>query len=94
MADVNPIFKKDNSTKKENFRPISVLPSTSNTFERFMYKQIYVPMKSILSPLLCGFREGYSKQHARLGLAEDLKECIDEKMHSLKDVEEDQSRTG
>ena len=60
MVDINPIFKKDNSTKKENFGPMSVLPSTSKIFEKIMYKQIYAHMTSILSPLLCGFREGHS----------------------------------
>ena len=53
QADITPIFKKDNSTKKNNYSPISVLPSTSKIFERIMYKQIYNHMKSILSPLLC-----------------------------------------
>ena len=37
-------------------------------------------MKSILSPLLCGFREGYSTQHALLRLVEDLKASLDEKL--------------
>ena len=45
-----------------------------------MYKQIYNHMKSILSPLLCGFREGYSTQHALLRLIEDLKASLDEKL--------------
>ena len=80
QADITPIFKKDNSTKKKNYRPISVLPSTSKIFERIMYKQIYNHMKSILSPLLCGFREGYSTQHALLRLVEDLKAALDEKL--------------
>ena len=78
QADITPIFKKLN--KKENYRPISVLPSTSKIFERIMYKQIYNHMKSILSPLLCGFREGYSTQHALLRLVEDLKASLDEKL--------------
>ena len=79
QADITPIFKKDNSTKKKNYRPISVLPSTSKIFEIIMYKQIYNHMKSILS-LLCGFREGYSTQHALLRLVEDLKASLDEKL--------------
>ena len=37
-------------------------------------------MKSIFSPLLCGFREGYSTQHALLRLVEDLKASLDEKL--------------
>ena len=44
-ADVILIFKQDNSTKIENYRPISVLPSTSKIFERVLCKQIYAHMK-------------------------------------------------
>ena len=80
QADITPIFENDNSTKKKNYRPISVLPSKSKIFERIMYKQIYNHMKSLLSPMLCGFGEGYCSQHALLRLIEDLKASLDEKL--------------
>ena len=79
-ADITPVFKKDNSTTKKNYRPISILPSTSKIFERIMYRQIYDNMRNVLFPILCGFREGYSTQHALLRLTESLKACLDEKM--------------
>ena len=41
MANVCPIFKNENSTSKENYRPMSVLPSASKIFERIMFNQIY-----------------------------------------------------
>ena len=34
------VFKKDNSTDRNNYRPISILPNISNIFERCMYQQI------------------------------------------------------
>ena len=39
-ADIIPDHKKDDKTKKENYRPISILPSVSNIFERALYNQI------------------------------------------------------
>ena len=54
-ADVSSLFKKDFSTPKTNYRPISVLPTVSKIYERLMYKQIMEHMTAYLSDLLCGF---------------------------------------
>ena len=40
LADVSPIFKKEDSFKKENYRPVGILPHMSKVFERILYKQI------------------------------------------------------
>ena len=39
LANVSPIFKKEDSYNKENYRPISILPHTSKAFERILYKK-------------------------------------------------------
>ena len=39
MADITQ--KKDETTLKNNYRPVSILPSVSNIFERIMYNQIW-----------------------------------------------------
>ena len=38
IANVTPIFKKGSKNKKENFRPISILPVLSKSFEKSMSK--------------------------------------------------------
>ena len=35
-----PLFKKEDPLKKENYRPVSLLPHLSKVFERIIYKQI------------------------------------------------------
>ena len=67
MADVIPIFKKDDPFEKENYRPISLLPSLSKVYEKLIYQQLNI-FENKLSPLLCGFRSSYSTQHALLNL--------------------------
>ena len=37
QADVSPIFKKGNHNDKTNYRPVSILPSLSKTYERLIY---------------------------------------------------------
>ena len=79
LADVSPIFKADDSTLKFNFRPISVLPALSKVLERIMAKQMTPFGNTRLSSLLCGFRAGYSTQHALFRLIEACRSTLDKK---------------
>ena len=38
LADITPVFKKNNPSEKENYRPVGVLPVVSKIFERIMQK--------------------------------------------------------
>ena len=42
LADITPVFKKNNPSEKENYRPVGVLPVVSKIFERIMQKQVTV----------------------------------------------------
>ena len=50
-ADVSSLFKKDVSTSKTNYRPISVLPTVCKIYDRLMYKQMMEHMTDYLSDL-------------------------------------------
>ena len=78
-ANVSPLFKKGDSTNKENYRPISILPSISKIFERLIFQQMTTYVSSLLSPYLCGFRKGYNPQHALLRLINHLNKSLDGK---------------
>ena len=76
-GDISSLFKKDDTFLKKNYRPITVLPSVSKIYERMMQDQMLPFVKSFLSPLLCGFREGYGTQHALLHLVKTCKKSMD-----------------
>ena len=78
-ADVNPVFKKKDRTDAENYRPVSVLSYTSKVFERVLYDQVNFKMKNILSKKLCGYRKGYSTQHAIISMIEKFRKSLDHK---------------
>ena len=40
LANVTPAHKKSNRSQKDNYRPVSTLPSLSKVFERCIYNQI------------------------------------------------------
>ena len=80
MAEITPAHKKDDKTKMDNYRPVSILPSISKLFERNMYDQIYAYMDSHLSKYLCGFRKGYSTQHCLMVMLEKFRKALDKRM--------------
>ena len=79
LADVTPIYKKDDPTNSKNYRPVSVLPVTSKIFERLLQKQLSSFIDKFLSPFLSGYRKGYSTQEALLSLIEKWKKSLDKK---------------
>ena len=77
LADVSPIFKKEDSFKKENYRPVSILPHMSKVFERILYKHIDTFMTARFSPYLCGFRKNHNAQYSLLKMIETWKKHLD-----------------
>ena len=76
-ASITPAHKKSSRTDKDNYRPISALPSVSKIFEKLLHDQLSKYMEDKLSPLLCGFRKKYSTQHALLQMTERWRHSLD-----------------
>ena len=68
IADINPVFKKEDQNDKTNYRRISLLLLISKIFRKVLYQQIEDFANKILSPKLCRFIKGHSTQHALLNL--------------------------
>ena len=79
LANITPVLKKKEPLEKENYRPVSILPAISKTFETLMQKQIVGYMENFLSPYLCGYRKNFNTQQALLALIEHWKKVLDNK---------------
>ena len=79
LADITPVHKKDDKSTKENYRPVSILPSISKVFEKKIYAQIENFMNKHLSQYLCGFRPGYSTQYCLINMLEKWKNALDKR---------------
>ena len=77
LADVTPVHKKGRKDMKENFRPVSILPTLSKIFEKCMFAQMSTFFDNIFSNQQCGFRKGYSTQHCLLVMLETWKRSVD-----------------
>ena len=57
FPEVIPLYKKLDPLKKDNYRPVSLLPHVSKVFERIIYRQMNTYMEDKLSKYLTGFRK-------------------------------------
>ena len=64
VENIMAILKKKNPLEKTNYRPISILPTVSNIFEKMLFNQLQRFSNKFLSSLLCGIRKGCNAQHA------------------------------
>ena len=59
---VSPVFKKDDKTNVENYRPISLISSVGKTFEKVVHKHVnnFILSNQIITPFQSRFMPGDS----------------------------------
>jgi len=79
IAKVNPIYKKDDNTQFNNYRPISLLPAISKIFERIIYNQTYdfFLKEKLFYKNQYGFRTEHSTELAALEIVDRLMNRMD-----------------
>ena len=80
LAKVIPLYKKQENFLLGNYRPVSVLPSTSKVFERIMHSQIieYFNEYNLLYPSQYGFRSNHSTELAALEVVDKIMTKMDD----------------
>ena len=81
LAKIIPIFKKDDRTVFNNYRPISLLPIMSIVVEKVIADQMneFFVKHKLLFDHQYGFRSGHSTEHAALELTDRIITNIDNK---------------
>ena len=81
IAKIIPIFKKDDRTVFNNYRPISLLPIMSKVVEKVIADQMneFFVKHKLLFDHQYGFRSGHSTENAALGLTDRIITNIDNK---------------
>ena len=77
FADITPVHNKNETTNKENYRPVSVLPLFYKIFERVIYDQLSEYLEKYLNSILYGFRKAHSTQYALFKLLQTWQEELD-----------------
>ena len=82
MAKIIPIFKQDDDTDANNYRPISLLSNFNRIFEKIVFKRMesFIEQKNLLTPSQYGFRKAHSTQHAILDIVNaiqtNMENCV------------------
>ena len=74
IAKITPVFKSDDDTDANNYRPISLLSSFNRVFEKIIYNRLtsYINKHELLYSSQYGFHRGHSTQHALLDIVNDI----------------------
>ena len=82
LAEICPVFKKDNNMNKSKYRNVSILPVTSKIMEKVINKQYQDYFNNILVSQVSAYRQGYSTQTLLLSAVESWKHALDTKIHT------------
>ena len=78
-SNVIPLFKKSDSSNKENYRPISLLSCTSKVFERCIFKYLfnYLSDSDLLSKNQSGYSPGDSSVYQLVTMYHNICSSLD-----------------
>ena len=84
MAKIIPIFKADDNTDANNYRPISLLSNFNRIFEKLIFNRMesFIEKNNLFSPSRYGFRKAHSTQHAILGIVNTIQTKMDNHLFS------------
>ena len=85
IARITPVFKSDDVTALNNYRPISVLPCFSKLLERIMYNRLYNFLRehNLLYDKQFGFQASHSTDHAIIELTNQIYNSFNENKFTL-----------
>ena len=76
---VRLVYKKDDSNKIKNYRPVSLLNGFSKVYERFLYDSLSTSIDKKLSKFVSTYRKSYSSNHILLKLIEEWRKSLDDR---------------
>ena len=84
IAKITPVFKSEDDTDANNYRPISLLSNFNRVFEKIIYNRLtsYINKHELLYSSQYGFRKGHSTQHAILEIVNDIQSNMNQRLLS------------
>ena len=77
LANVAPIFKKEDPLDKSNYKLVSILSLLSKVYEKVIYSQLSDYSGSFLNNILYGFRKAHSTHYALFKLLQPCQQVLD-----------------
>ena len=81
MAEISPVFKKQDHLQKGNYRPVSILTTFSKLLEQQLAKQLQTHFEGLFDDYVSAYRKGYSCQSVLLDLIDQWRTALDNKFY-------------
>ena len=78
-GEITPVYKKDCSLSKDNYRPLTILPSLSKVFETLVHSRVSPRFRNILHKFVFAYREHHGCDTALLSLTEEWRKELDDR---------------
>ena len=84
MAKIVPVYKIDDDTDGNNYRPISLLSHFNRIFEKMIKRRMesFIEQRDLLSSSQYGFRKAHSTQHPILDIVNAIQTNMDKQLFS------------
>ena len=84
MAKIVPVYKADDDTDVNNYRPISLLSHFNRIFEKMIKRRMesFIEQKDLHSSSQYGFRKSHSTQHGILDIVNAIQTNMDKQLFS------------
>ena len=77
-GEITPVYKKDCSLCKDNYRPLTILPSLSKVFETLVHSRVSPRFRNILDKFVFAYRKHHGCDTALLSLTEEWRKELDD----------------
>ncbi len=81
MAEISPVFKRNDHLQKDNYRPVSILSTFSKLLEQQMAKQLQTHFEVLFNEYVSAYRNRYSWRSGLLDLIDQWRFVLDNKFY-------------
>ena len=78
-GEITPVYKKDCSLSKDNYRPLTILPALSKVFETLVHSRVSPRFRNILHKFVFAYRKHDVCDTALLSLTEEWRKELDDR---------------
>ena len=78
-GEITPVYRKDCSLSKDNYRPLTILPSFSKVFKTLLHSRVSPRFRNIFHKFVFAYKKHHGCDTALLSLKEEWRKELDDR---------------